>query len=109
MNNKSKTIKQAKSNRNKGLLLIFTALLALTLLSIYKIPLIHNELQGTIIGMSEVHDDAGSRSIATVHLDAGEYIQATMPLGLEVHQDIKARVMVGRTIFGVKSYEILSN
>ena len=109
MNNKSKTKKQAKSDRNKGLLLIFTGLLALILLSIYKIPLIHNELQGTIVGMTEVHDDAGSRSIATVHLDAGEYILASMPLGLDVHQGIKARVLVGWTIFGVKSYEILSN
>ena len=109
MNNKSKTKKQAKSDRNKGLLLIFTGLLALILLSIYKIPLIHNELQGTIVGMTEVHDDAGSRSIATVHLDAGEYILASMPLGLDVRQGINARVLVGWTIFGVKSYEILSN
>jgi len=80
----------------------------LIILAAYKVPLIHNELHGIIIGVSKIHDETGSRSIAAVHLDTGDQVLASMPPDLQIRTGAKARVMEGRSLFGRKSYNIVS-
>jgi hypothetical protein len=90
------------------LLIVIAASLVLIVLAIYKVPLFHNEVYGTITGVSEVHDETGSKLIAAVQLDTGTQVLASMPEELLVLQDRRARVDVGRTLFGRKSYRIIA-
>jgi len=108
MNNKAIINKHAKGDRNKGLLIAIAASLVLILLATYNVPLIQNELYGNIIGVSEVHNETGSKLIATVHLDTGDQVLASMPRDLQIRTGVKAKVMEGRSIFGQKSYKVIT-
>ena len=108
MNNKSKIDRRAASNRSKGLYIAIAASIALLILAAYKFPLFHNEVNGTIIGVSEFHNEAGSTLIAVVQLDTEAQVLASIPSGLQMRQDIRVKVSEGRTLFGHKSYSIIS-
>ena len=108
MNNKAIINRFVKADRNKGLLIAIAASLVLILLAVYNVPLIHNELYGEIIGVSEVHNETGSRLIAAVHLDTGEQVLASIPRDLQIRTGVKAKVMEGRSIFGLKSYKVIT-
>jgi len=108
MNNKVIIKRHAKSDRTKGLLIAIAASLVLIILATYKVPVIRNELHGIIIGVSGVHDEAGAELIATVHLDTGEQVLASMPRDLQIRTGAKAKVMEGRSLFGRKSYNIVT-
>lgn len=108
MNNKSITDRHAASNRNKGLFVAIAASLALFILAAYKVPLFHNEVNGTIIGVSEFHNETGSKYIAAVQLDTGAHVLASMPSGLLIRQDIRANVNEESSLFGRKSYRIIA-
>jgi hypothetical protein len=97
------------SDRNKGLVIAIAASLVLILLAAYKIPLIHNELHGIITGVSEVHNETGVTFIATVHLDTGVQVLAYMPRDMQIHGGTKATIMERRSLFGRKSYSIVSS
>ena len=108
MNNKSIIDRYAASDRSKGLLIAIAASLVLLVLAAYKVPLFHNEVYGTIIGVSEVHNETGSKLLAAVQLDAGGQVLASMPRELLIRQDSRAKVNVGRSLFGRKSYRIIA-
>jgi uncharacterized protein (UPF0264 family) len=108
MNNKAIINRFVKADRNKGLLIAIAASLVLILLAVYNVPLIHNELYGEIIGVSEVHNETGSRLIVAVHLDTGEQVLASIPRDLQIRTGVKAKVMEGRSIFGLKSYKVIT-
>jgi hypothetical protein len=108
MSDKAIMNKHAKDDRNKGLLIALAASIVLILLAAYKIPVIHNELYGNIEGVSEVHDETGSKIIAAVRLDTGGHVLAYMPRDLQVRTGVKVKVMEGRTILGLKSYKVIS-
>ena len=108
MNNKTIINRQAKSDRKKGLLLVIAASLVLIVLAVYKVPLFQNELHGIIIGVSEVHNETDTKLIATVHLDNGDQVLATMPRDLQIRKDGKTSLMEGTSIFGRKSYKIVT-
>lgn len=108
MNNKAIINRRAKAGRKKGLLIAIAASLVLIILAVYKVPLFQNELHGMIVGVSEVHNETGARLIATVHLDNGDQVLASIPLDLQIRKDGKARVMEGISIFGSKSYKIVT-
>jgi len=108
MSNKAIISKHANVDRNKGLLIALAASLVLILLAAYKVPIIHYELYGDIIGVSEIHNETGSQLIAAVHLDTGGQVLASMPRDLQLRTDAKAKVMEGRSIFGRKSYKVIS-
>ena len=97
-----------KSDRNKGLVIAIAATLVLILLAAYKVPLIHHELHGTITGVSEAHNQTGVILIATVHLDTGVQVLASMPRDLQIRTGVKATIMESRSIFGRKSYNIVT-
>jgi len=99
---------RAASNRNKGLYIAIAGSLGLLILAAYKVPLFHNEVNGTIIGVSEFHNEAGSKLIAAVQLDTGAQVLASMPGDLPIRQDISARVNEERSLFGRKSYRIIT-
>jgi hypothetical protein len=100
--------KHAKTNSNKGLLIALAASLVLILLAAYRVPIIHNEFYGNIIGVSQLHKETGSELLAVVHLDTGGQVLATMPPDLQLRTDTKARVMESRSIFGRKSYNVIA-
>lgn len=108
MNNKAIIKRRAKADRKKGLLLAIAASLVLIVLAVYKAPLFQNELHGIIVGVSEVHNEAGAKLIATVHLDNGNQVLATMPRDLQIRKDGKTSLMEGISIFGRKSYRIVT-
>jgi hypothetical protein len=108
MNHKATFNKHAKADRNKGLLIALAASLVLILLAAYRVPLIHNELYGNIIGVSQIHKETGSELIAVVHLDTGGQVFASMPPDLQLRTDTKVRIMESRSIFGRKSYKVIS-
>jgi len=108
MKNKSLIDRHAASNRRKGLYIAIAASLALIILAAYKVPVFHNEFNGFIIGVSEFHNEAGSKLIAAVQLDTGAQVMASMPSNLPIRQDITARVNEDRSLFGRKSYRIIS-
>lgn len=108
MNNKSIIDRHAASDRSKGLLIAIAASLVLIVLAAYKVPLFHNEVYGTIIGVSEVHNETGSKLLATVQLDTGVQVLASMPRELLILQDSRAKVNEGRSLFGHKSYKIIA-
>ena len=108
MNNKSIIDKHAASNRSKGLYIAVAGSIVLLILAAYKVPLFHNEINGAIIGVSEFHHETGSKLIAAVQLDTGAQVLASMPGGLLIRQDIRARISEERTLFGRKSYRIIA-
>jgi hypothetical protein len=108
MNNKAIIDRHAKGDRNKGLLIAISASLVLILLATYNIPLMLKELYGNIIGVSEVHNETGSRLIATVHFDTGDQVLASMPRGFQIRTGAKAKVMEGCSMFGRKSYKVIT-
>ena len=95
--------------RRTGLLIAIAAALVLTALAAYKIPLFHHELDGTIVGISEVHDEAGSELIAAVQLDTGDQVIVSMQRDLLKNESIKVRIIEGRTLLGRKSYRIIAH
>ena len=108
MNDKAIMNKHAKDDRYKGLLIALAASLVLILLATYKTPIIHNELYGNIEGITEVHNETGSKLTAIVLLDTGGRVLASMPRDLQLRTGVKARIMEGRSIFGRKTYTVIS-
>jgi hypothetical protein len=108
MNKTSVIHKHEKSARNKGLLIATVAALVLILLAAYRIPLIHNEHNGIISGVSEVHNETGVTLIAIVTLDNGTQVPASMPRDLQIRTGVETSVMERRAILGRKSYSIVT-
>ena len=106
MGNKNTTNNRATSDRNKGLIIAIAASLVLIILAAYRIPLIHNELDGTIIGVSGSHTGEGTEFIAIVNLDTGSQVMAYIPGDLQIRTDAKAKIIEMRTVFGRKSYTV---
>ena len=106
MNNK--TIKHREATRNKGLFISVAAIFVLIILTTYKTPLFHNELNGKIMGFSEIHNKTELKLMATVRLDNGYQVLASMPLDLQKRNDAKATLIEGITMFGRKTYKFLS-
>ena len=96
------------SSRRQGLYIAMAAALALLILAAYKVPLFHNEVNGTIVGVSAIHNEAGSKLTAAVLLETGDQVHAFMPGDLLLRQDISAKVSEGRALFGRKSYRIIA-
>ena len=109
MNDKFSVDRREALVRRTGLLIAIAAALVLTALAAYKVPLFHNELEGTITGISEVHDEMGSELIAAVQLDNGEQILVSMQRDLLKSESIKVRINEGRTLLGRKSYRIITH
>ena len=109
MNNNPTIDRREASVRRKGLLIAILASLVLLALAAYRIPLFHNELDGTIVGISEVHNKTGSELIAAVQLDNGTKVLIAMPEGLLKSQSNNVKVDESRTLFGHRSYRIVTN
>lgn len=95
--------------RRTGLLIAMAAALVLTALAAYKVPLFHDELDGTVVGVSEVHDETGYELIAAVQLDTGAQVLVSMQRDLLKSGSIKVRINEGRTLLGRKSYRIITH
>ena len=108
MNNKTIKHRKIKANRNKGLFIVVAAIFALIILTTYKTPLFQKELNGKIMGFSEIHNKTELKLIAIVRLNNGAQVLATMPPELQKRYDTKAMLIEGVTIFGRKTYKILS-
>ena len=108
MNNKYIKDKGSTTNRNKGLFISVAAILVLIILTTYKTPLFKKELNGKIMGFSEVHNKTELKLVATVRLDNGAYVLATMSPDLQKRYDTKAMLIEGVTMFGRKTYNVLS-
>ena len=93
-------------DRDKGLIIAIAASFVLIILAAYRIPFIHNELDGTIIGVSGTHTGKNTEFIAIVHLDTGSQVMASMPGDLQVRTDAKAKIIEMRTVFGRKTYTV---
>jgi hypothetical protein len=96
------------SVRRIGLLISIVASLLLFALAAYRVPLFHNELNGIIVGISEIHNEAGSELIAAVQLDTGDQVLVSMPGDLLKSESNNVRVNEGRTLLGHKSYRIIA-
>ena len=101
------TDRKEASVRRAGLIIALVAWLALIVLAAYRLPLFHNELDGVIVGVSEVHDETGSELIAAVQLDTGDQVLIAMPRELLKSQSNNVAINEGRTLFGRKSYSII--
>ena len=108
MDNKNTTNNRATAARKKGLIIAIAASLVLIMLAAYRIPFIHNELDGTIIGVSGSHTGKGTEFIAIVHLDTGSQVMASIPGDLQIRTDAKAKIMERRSLFGRKSYTVIA-
>jgi hypothetical protein len=108
MDNKKLINSRAVSDRNKGLIIAIAASLVLVILAAYRIPLIHNELDGTIIGVSGSHTGEGTEFIAIVNLDTGSQVIASIAGDLKIRTDTKAKIMESRSLFGHKSYTVIA-
>ena len=108
MNNKAIKNRKAKENRNKGVFISVAAIFVLIILTTYKTPLFQKELNGKIMGFSEVHNKTELKLIATVRLDNGAQVLASMPPDLLKRYDTKATLIEGITMFGRKTYKFLS-
>jgi len=108
MNNKYNKNKGSTANRNKGLLMSVAAVIVLIILTTYKTPLFENELNGEILGFTEVHNKTELKLIATVRLNNGAQVLATMSPDLQKRYDTKAMLIEGVTMFGRKTYKVLS-
>ena len=102
----NKTDNRTSADSNKGLLIAVGAALVLIILAAYRIPFIHNELNGTIIGVSGSHTGKGTEFTAIVNLDTGSQVIASMPGDLQIRTDAKAKIIEMRTVFGRKSYRV---
>ena len=96
------------SIRRIGLSIAIVASLVLLTLAAYRVPLFHNELQGMIVGVSEIHDETGSELIAAVELDTGVQVLVALPRGLLKSQSNNVKINEERTLFGRKSYRIIT-
>ena len=103
-----KTIKNRKAIRNKGLFIAMTAIFVLIILTTYKTPLFQKELNGKIMGFTEIQNKTELKLIATVRLDNGAHVLATMSPDLQKRYDTKAMLIEGVTMFGRKTYNVLS-
>lgn len=99
---------RAEADRKKGLIIAIAASLVLILLAAYRVPLIHNELDGTIIGISGSHTGKDTAFIAVVHLDKGSQVMASIPVDLKIRTDARAKIMERRSLFGHKSYTVIA-
>lgn len=108
MGNKNTKSKRATADRNKGLIIAIMASIVLIILAAYRVPFIHNELDGTIIGVSGSHTGKSTEFIAIVHLDTGSQVLASMPGDLKIRTDAQARIMESRSLFGRKSYTVIA-
>lgn len=106
MDNKKIINRRAEADRSKGLIIAIAASLVLIILAAYRVPLIHNELDGTIIGVSGSHTGEGTEFIAIVDLDTGNQVMASMPGDLKIRTDAKAKIIEMRTLFGRKTYTV---
>ena len=107
MNNKTIKNRRTKATRNKGLFISVAAIFVLIILTTYKTPLFQKELNGKIMWFSEIHNKTELKLIATVRLDNGTQILASMPPDLLKRYDTKATLIEGITIFGRKTYKFL--
>ncbi len=107
MNNKTIKHRKTKATRNKGLFISVAAIFALIILTTYKTPLFQKELNGKIMGFSEIHNKTELKLIATVRLDNGFQVLASMPPDLLKRNDTKATLIEEITIFGRKTYKFL--
>ena len=96
------------SVRRIGLLISTVASLLLFALAAYRVPLFHSELNGIIVGISEIHNEAGSELIAAVQLDTGDQVLVSMPGDLLKSESNNVRINEGRTLLGNKSYRIIA-
>jgi hypothetical protein len=94
--------------RRIGLFIAIIAMLMLLALTAYRVPLFHDELNGVIVGISEVHNEAGSELVAAVQLESGEQILVYMPADLLNSASNNVRINEGRTLLGRKSYRIIT-
>ena len=101
------TDRKEASVRRTGLIIALVAWLVLIVLAAYRLPLFHNELDGVIVGVSEVHDETGSELIAAVQLDSGDQVLVAMPRELLKSGSNNVAINEGRTLFGRKSYSII--
>lgn len=108
MNNKTIKNRRRKATRNKGLFISVAAIFVLIILTTYKTPLFQKELNGKIMGFSEIHNKTELKLIATVRLDNGAHVLASMPPDLLKRNDTKATLIEGITMFGRKTYKFLS-
>ena len=107
MNNKTIKHRKIKANRNKGLFIVVAAIFALIILTTYKTPLFQKELNGKIMGFSEIHNKTELKLIATVRLDNGSQVLAYMPPDLLKRNTTKATLIEEITMFGRKTYKFL--
>ncbi len=108
MNNNFTIDRREALARRIGLLIAIVASLVLLALAAYKVPLFHNELHGVIVGISEVHQEAGSELIAAVQLDTGVQVLVSMPRDLLKSESSSVKINEGRTLSGRKSYRIIT-
>ena len=108
MNNKSLMERRAASVGRKGLLIAIAASLVLIAFAAYKMPLFNTELQGTVVGVSQVHDRAetGPKLIAAVQLDTGARILVSMPEDFLMTESTSVTVNEERSLLGRRSYSI---
>jgi hypothetical protein len=107
MTNDSVTDAHAASKARKGLLIAIAASLVLAALAADRVPLFHEELDGVIIGISEVHDKKGSQLIAAVQLENGAQILVPASRNFLMQESTDIRVNEGRSLFGRKSYRVV--
>ena len=108
MNNDSKIDTHAASNRRKGLFIALAAVLVLFALAAYRVPLFHDELQGVIMGVSELYNETGSKLVAVVQLETGAQVLVSMPSDFLMQKNVNVRVNEARSLFGRKSYRIIA-
>ena len=97
-----------KSVRRAGLLIAVLGLLALFVLAAYRVPLFHEELQGVIVGISEVHDGNSSELVAAVQLDSGDHVLVPMPVELLKSESNNVSLIERRTLSGRKTYRYVA-
>ena len=108
MNKKLGKDRHTASIRRTGLFIAIVASLVLVALAAYRMPLFHDELDGVIVGVSEIHDETGSDLIAAVQLDTGVQVLVMMPGQSLNSESNKVRIKEERTLFGRKSYRIIA-
>ena len=82
--------------------------MALIVLAAYRAPLFQEELDGIIVGISEVHNASDSELIAAVQLDTGAQILVPMPEEMLKSDSNNVRVTEWRTLSGRKTYRIVT-
>ncbi|UCB55520.1 MAG: hypothetical protein JSW45_03045 [Thiotrichales bacterium] len=108
MNNNWMMDRNERLVRRTGLIIALVAWFVLIALAAYKVPLFHNQLDGVIVGVSEIHDETGSELIAAVQLDTGVQVLVALPRELLKSQSNNVKINEARTLFGRKSYRIIT-